>query len=214
MASDDVKGGDWVELLMRLGNVQRDLKVPKGQFNSFGKYAYRSCEDIQQAVKPLLARESLTLVVYDSILCAGDGREKDGPRYYVAATAALLYGSARVEGHGYAREADSKKGSDVAQVTGMASSYARKYALAGLFLLDDTRDADSDGQGDGGAAHADRLAPLRRLFVPYMRATGLDQEAAMAAIAEAAGAGSIDGMTDAQVSVAVAAMDRAIGGGE
>jgi len=120
-----------------LNRIQRELKAPKGQFNSFGKYHYRNCEDILEAVKPLLGDGVLTLS--DEIVQLGD-------RYYVKATATLTEGKPLgvVSVTAYAREALDKKGMDEAQITGAASSYARKYALNGLFCIDDTKDADSD----------------------------------------------------------------------
>lgn len=118
--------------------VQSKLKAPKGQYNSFGKYSYRSCEDIVEAVKPLLAEHKLVLTLEDDILMVGD-------RVYVKATASLHdtedYGF--VNTTAYAREEKEKKGMDASQVTGAASSYARKYALNGLFAIDDTKDSDA-----------------------------------------------------------------------
>ena len=118
-----------------LNKIQKELKAPKSQFNSFGKYHYRNCEDILEAVKPLLGEDILTLT--DEIVQVGD-------RYYVKATATLHEGANDVIVSAYAREALDKKGMDEAQITGAASSYARKYALNGLFLIDDTKDADTD----------------------------------------------------------------------
>jgi hypothetical protein len=120
----------------RLAKIQRELKAPKGQFNNFGKYKYRSCEDILEAVKPLLGEAVLT--ISDEIIMIGD-------RYYVKARANLWIGSiaSGITVTAYAREEADKKGMDGAQITGSASSYARKYALNGLFLIDDTKDADS-----------------------------------------------------------------------
>lgn len=124
-------------LTEKLTSVQTELKAPKGQYNSFGKYKYRSCEDILEAVKPLLAKNGLSLVISDEIVNIGD-------RFYVKATARLTDGETTIEGSAYAREEESKKGQDGSQVTGTASSYARKYCLNGLFLIDDTKDADTD----------------------------------------------------------------------
>jgi hypothetical protein len=120
----------------RLAKIQRELKAPKGQFNAFGKYKYRSCEDILESVKPLLGEAVLT--ISDEIIMIGD-------RYYVRARANLWIGSiaSGITVTAYAREEADKKGMDGAQITGAASSYARKYALNGLFLIDDTKDADS-----------------------------------------------------------------------
>lgn len=131
--------------------VQRDLKAPKGQRNNFGKYNYRSAEDILEAVKPLLNDNGLVLLLGDSI-------EQVGDRYYLKATARLIdiaTGDA-LENAAYAREPLAKKGMDDPQVTGTCSSYARKYALNGLFAIDDTKDPDTDecrneAQGRAGA---------------------------------------------------------------
>lgn len=114
--------------------VQQKLKAPKGQRNNFGNYNYRSCEDIVEAVKPLL--ENLILTINDEIVVIGD-------RYYVKATASLTDGESEISNTAYAREALSKKGMDEAQITGSASSYARKYALNGLLCIDDTKDPDA-----------------------------------------------------------------------
>ena len=123
--------------MQTLINIQRDLKCHKGQFNQFGKYKYRSCEDILEAVKPLLAREGCTLKLSDEIVLIGE-------RYYIKATATITDGDAVESVTAYARESAEKKGQDDSQITGTASSYARKYALNGLFLIDDTKDADTD----------------------------------------------------------------------
>ena len=119
--------------------VQTELKAPKGQTNNFGKYKYRSCEDIMEAVKPLLAGQGLVLIVSDELVNIGE-------RYYIKAKAEVLMtnGDKAIQVFGYARESEDKKGMDSAQITGAASSYARKYALNGLFLIDDTKDADTD----------------------------------------------------------------------
>ena len=119
--------------------VQRDLKVPKGRKNTFGNYSYRSAEDILEAVKPILNDNGLTLMLNDTIEAIGD-------RYYVKATATLvdIATGDNISTSAYAREPQDKKGADVAQVTGASSSYARKYALNGLFCIDDTKDADTD----------------------------------------------------------------------
>lgn len=117
--------------------IQSNLKAPKNQFNSFGNYKYRSCEDILEAVKPLLKEVNCALTTGDEIVVIGN-------RIYVKATARLETSDGRVfVNSAFAREPESKKGMDESQVTGMASSYARKYALNGLFCIDDTRDADT-----------------------------------------------------------------------
>lgn len=116
--------------------VQSELKAPKNQYNSFGEYKYRSCEDILEGVKPLLKKYGLYLKLSDAVELIGD-------RYYIKATATLYDGDNCISTSAYAREALEKKKSDVSQVTGAASSYARKYALNGLLAIDDTKDADS-----------------------------------------------------------------------
>jgi len=119
-----------------LAKIQRELKVPKGQFNSFSKYHYRNCEDILEAVKPLLGKG--TLVLQDELANVND-------RVYIKAYAILTdENGTQAIAHAYAREAHDKKGMDEAQITGAASSYARKYALCGLFCIDDGKDADAD----------------------------------------------------------------------
>ena len=126
----------------KLMKVQQELKAPKGQYNSFGKYKYRSCEDILEAVKPLLEKNKLTLTLTDTIVPASE------TRFYVKATARLIDIESEevstIENTAFAREDAEKKGMDGSQITGTASSYARKYALNGLFLIDDTKDADTD----------------------------------------------------------------------
>ena len=121
--------------------IQMDLKAPKGQMNKFGGYKYRSCEDIFEAVKPLLAKHGLVLRTTDELVQIGE-------RYYVKATAILTDGTETIENVAYAREEETKKGMDGSQITGASSSYARKYALNGLFLIDDVKDSDSTNTGD------------------------------------------------------------------
>ena len=123
----------------KLMAIQTELKAPKGQYNSYGKYNYRSCEDILEAVKPLLAKYKCTLTIHDDIALVGE-------RYYIKATASLLDTETpeSIGNVAYARESFDKKGMDDSQITGTASSYARKYCLNGLFLIDDTKDADTD----------------------------------------------------------------------
>ena len=123
----------------RVLNAQSELKAPKGQFNKFGKYNYRSAEDILEAVKPINLKHGLLLAVSDDIVQIGD-------RYYIKASATLkcVDSSESTTVTAFAREPLSKKGMDESQITGTASSYARKYALNGLYLIDDTKDADTD----------------------------------------------------------------------
>jgi hypothetical protein len=121
----------------KLQEIQFKLKAPKGQFNNFGKYKYRSCEDILEAVKPILKEAGCILTLSDEMVLIGD-------RYYIKATARLVGEDTDVTTTAYARESENKSGMDASQITGTASSYARKYALNGLFCIDDTKDADTD----------------------------------------------------------------------
>lgn len=134
--------------------IQSELKAPKGQYNSFGKYRYRSCEDILEAVKPLLAKNGCTLTIHDDIVAVpchrrivfqGGGEQDEDARVYVKATCVLTNSEGKTaQTTAFAREEFDKKGMDASQVTGAASSYARKYALNGLFCIDDTKDTDTD----------------------------------------------------------------------
>lgn len=123
----------------KLSAIQQELKAPKNQRNTFGNYNYRSCEDILEAAKPICAKYKTALVLVDDI-------KEIGGRFYVVAQAQLhdCESEAAVAASAFAREPESKKGSDESQITGAASSYARKYALNGLFCIDDTKDADTD----------------------------------------------------------------------
>lgn len=125
-------------LYNRLLAVQMELKAPKNQFNGFGKYSYRSCEDILEAVKPLCEKQGLVLMLSDSL-------EYISGRFYIKAMAILTDTETgkQISASAFAREDETKKGMDGSQITGSASSYARKYALNGLFCIDDTKDADT-----------------------------------------------------------------------
>lgn len=127
------------DIYTKLSHIQNELKAPKNQFNKFGNYKYRSCEDILEALKPLCAKYKATLIIYDEIVMIGD-------RYYVKAIAKLYDQETTdyIEAYAFARESQSKKGMDDSQVTGATSSYARKYALNGLFNIDDTKDFDTN----------------------------------------------------------------------
>ena len=126
-------------LVEKLLNIQQELKAPKNQKNTFGGYNYRSCEDILEAVKPLLKKENLIMNITDELVYIGE-------RYYIKATATItdIESGNQFINQAYAREEETKKGMDGSQITGTASSYARKYALNGLFLIDDQKDADTD----------------------------------------------------------------------
>ena len=117
--------------------IQTKLKAPKGQYNSFGKYSYRSAEDILEAVKPLNAEQGVLLTITDEI-------KEIGGRVYVVATATVSDGTDTLQVSAFAREPENKKGMDESQITGATSSYARKYALNGLYAIDDNKDADTD----------------------------------------------------------------------
>jgi hypothetical protein len=123
-----------MELRKKITEIQQKLKAPKSQFNSFGKYSYRNCEDILEALKPLLGDVMMT--ISDDIVVIGN-------RYYVKATVTVSDESGIFTVSAYARESETKKGMDDSQITGATSSYARKYALNGMWLIDDTKDADS-----------------------------------------------------------------------
>lgn len=125
----------------KLIKIQTELNCPKSQRNNFGNYNYRSCEDIFEAVKPLLKENGLTLRLTDELVNIGE-------RYYIKATAILSDGTETIENVAYAREEETKKGQDGSQITGASSSYARKYALNGLFLIDDVKDSDSTNTGE------------------------------------------------------------------
>jgi hypothetical protein len=122
--------------ITKMVKIQSELKAPKNQVNSFGKYKYRSCEDIIEALKPLLSKEGLYLNISDEIV-------EVGGKNYVKAVATIFDGENQISSSAVARESIDKKGMDDAQQTGATSSYARKYALNGLFGIDDTKDADA-----------------------------------------------------------------------
>ena len=132
----------------KLLTVQEKLKAPKSQYNDFGKYNYRNCEDILEAVKPILTKVNAALIITDTIINIQQ-------RFYVEATAKFIDADTgeSTEVKAYAREDEAKKGMDGSQITGSSSSYARKYALNGLFLIDDTKDADTINKGDIPKTH-------------------------------------------------------------
>lgn len=138
----------------KLMAVQSELKAPKGQYNKFGGYNYRSCEDILEAVKPLLNKHGLVLVLTDSV-------SEQGDRFYVRAEARLIDADNgdEIKTNAYAREALTRKGMDDSQVTGSTSSYARKYALNGLFCIDDNKDADTWNNASQGRSNARNDSP-------------------------------------------------------
>lgn len=154
----------------KLLKVQIELKAPKNQKNSFGGYNYRSCEDILESVKPILEKNKLSMQISDELVQVGD-------RYYIKATATLLdiEDNSTMSNTAYAREEETKKGMDGSQITGTASSYARKYALNGLFLIDDTKDADTN-EYRGGVEDTEHLM-LMNEFNDLAEETNLNREA-------------------------------------
>ena len=148
-----------MKIYEKLLNVQAELKAPKNQLNKFGGYNYRSCEDILEAVKGVLKANKLTLIVSDELVIIGE-------RYYIKATATVIdiEDGEKVETSAYAREEETKKGMDASQITGSASSYARKYALNGLFCIDDTKDADATNKHDREEVKKLSEAQVKRLF--------------------------------------------------
>ena len=140
--------------MKELITIQSELKAPKSQFNRFGGYKYRKAEDILEAVKPLLAKEKCTLVLTDEVVCVGN-------RIYVKSLATLKNNSGETEmSVGYAREEETKKGMDGSQITGASSSYARKYALNGLFAIDDNADSDTTNTGTKSETSTQQAAPV------------------------------------------------------
>ena len=127
-----------MEIYKKLMGLQTELKAPKNQRNNFGNYNYRSCEDILEAVKPLLDKYKVALTIKDEVVLIGD-------RYYIKATSTLIDidTGETVEASAFARESEDKRGMDASQLTGATSSYARKYSLNGLLCIDDNKDADS-----------------------------------------------------------------------
>lgn len=159
-----------------LNKIQRELKAPKGQKNTFGNYNYRSCEDILEAVKPLLGTAILT--INDEVVLIGD-------RYYIKATATIKQGEESFSISAFAREPEGRKGMDEAQVTGATSSYARKYALNGLFAIDDTKDSDATNNGTSeknvnnvykAKQEAEKIKSLPELRKFYAKNKGLGKE--------------------------------------
>lgn len=141
MEAISIKQGAHSALLLHLAQIQSELKAPKGQRNNFGKYNYRSCEDILEAVKPLLKERGLVILITDDIVQIGE-------RYYVRATATIYDSEGSfISNSALAREELKRSGMDASQITGATSSYARKYALNGLFAIDDTKDADATNKG-------------------------------------------------------------------
>ena len=172
--------------------VQAELKAPKGQTNTFGKYKYRSCEDILEAVKPILNKNKASLFISDTL-------EQIGERYYIKATATFIdaENGETIANTAYARESAEKKGMDDSQVTGATSSYARKYALNGLFLIDDTKDADTDEyrnqqfKCEGYPSKANMIKDIAKKYP--------EGSENLAALLKTFGVGKLEEATDAQI---------------
>jgi len=172
--------------------VQAELKAPKGQTNTFGKYKYRSCEDILENVKPLLKKYNATLVISDTLELIGD-------RYYIKATASFqdVETDGIIENTAYARESAEKKGMDDSQITGTTSSYARKYALNGLFLIDDTKDADTDEYQKQENAYPSKAVMIKEISKKYP--AGSEN---LAALLKTFNVGKLEEASDAQIQAA------------
>ena len=180
-----------------LKKIQAELKAPKNQYNKFGNYAYRSAEDILEAVKPLLAKYNSMLTISDEIVEAGG-------RIYVKAQCTFMddKGSSIITA-AYAREPESKKGMDESQITGAASSYARKYALNGMFLIDDTKDEDSNELREEKTAKEEQKAITSR----PQKKTGIKTEEEM----KATETQTIDGIALAAVKARLAETSKQLG---
>lgn len=152
----------------KLLNIQSELKAPKNQTNNFGRYNYRSCEDILEAVKPILKKEKCVVIVNDEI-------EQVDNRFYVKATVSLVdvESGEIIASSAYAREEENKKGMDSSQVTGASSSYARKYALNGLFAIDDTKDSDVTNSGEENESSASQQSLIKQQIGEILKVKGI-----------------------------------------
>lgn len=178
-------------LAERLLSIQAELKAPKSQYNDYGKYAYRNAEDIVEAVKPLAQKYGVLLTLSDAVVIVGN-------RNYIQATARIvdISDSARsIETTAFAREPESRKGMDESQITGAASSYARKYALNGLFAIDDTKDADNMKPQDKSTN--DELKDIKKQIVKICTAAGgQENEELMATLNKFTGEGGLRSLKD------------------
>lgn len=152
----------------KLLNIQSELKAPKNQTNNFGRYNYRSCEDILEAVKPILKKEKCVVIVNDEI-------EHVDNRFYVKATVSLVdvESGEIIASSAYAREEENKKGMDSSQVTGASSSYARKYALNGLFAIDDTKDSDVTNSREENESSASQQSLIKQQIGEILKVKGI-----------------------------------------
>lgn len=153
-----------MEIYKKLLAIQSELKAPKSQYNNFGKYKYRNCEDILESLKPLLTKNEAVVTISDEIITVGQ-------RFYLKATAKIFdtQTGESIETTAYAREEETKKGMDGSQLTGCSSSYARKYALNGLFSIDDTKDSDFSNGGEKGNTDINLKNKLKELISEYSK---------------------------------------------
>ena len=155
--------------MKELISIQSELKAPKSQYNKFGGYKYRKAEDILEAVKPLLAKQKCTLIITDDVVLIGN-------RIYVKATATIKNEKGECETTtGWAREEETKKGMDGSQITGASSSYARKYALNGLFAIDDNADSDITNDGQHQASQQQAQTQSRQPATPQYNTNDLNE---------------------------------------
>ena len=155
--------------MKELISIQSELKAPKSQYNKFGGYKYRKAEDILEAVKPLLAKQKCTLIITDDVVLIGN-------RIYVKATATIKNEKGECETTtGWAREEETKKGMDGSQITGASSSYARKYALNGLFAIDDNADSDTTNDGQHQESHQQAQTQARQPATPQYHTNDLNE---------------------------------------
>ena len=155
--------------MKELISIQSELKAPKSQYNKFGGYKYRKAEDILEAVKPLLAKQKCTLIITDDVVLIGN-------RIYVKATATIKNEKGECETTtGWAREEETKKGMDGSQITGASSSYARKYALNGLFAIDDNADSDTTNDGQHQAAQQQAQTQVQQTATPQYHTNDLNE---------------------------------------
>ena len=155
--------------MKELISIQSELKAPKSQYNKFGGYKYRKAEDILEAVKPLLAKQKCTLIITDDVVLIGN-------RIYVKATATIKNEKGECETTtGWAREEETKKGMDGSQITGASSSYARKYALNGLFAIDDNADSDTTNDGQHQASQQQAQTQVQQPATPQYHTNDLNE---------------------------------------
>lgn len=177
-------------LKKKLIKVQSELKAPKGQHNTFGNYKYRSAEDILEAVKPLVHKEGMAIHLSDEAVQVGEWN-------YIKAVAYISDASGYLYASGFARETEAKKGMDASQITGSASSYARKYALNGLFAIDDTKDADTDEQRNQASKPSGLDEAKSDVFAEFKKQGVSDSTEMIGVIDSAIGKASIRTVEDA-----------------